>query len=66
MELSIYAEDPMIVPELLERLSRLPDFEKARLMSRSKVKIRGRDVIRISVKMKLSLLKPQESSQDGS
>ena len=66
MELSAYAEDPMIVPGLLERLSGLPDFEKARLMSRSKVKIQGRDVIRISVKMKLSPLKSQESSQDGS
>ena len=64
--LSAYAEDPMIVPGLLERLSGLPDFEKARLMSRSKVKIQGRDVIRISVKMKLSPLKSQESSQDGS
>ena len=66
MELSAYAEDPMTVPGLLERLSRLPDFEKARLMSRSKVKIQGRDVIRISVKMKLSPLKSLESSQDGS
>ena len=66
MELSAYAEDPMIVSELLERLSSLPDFEKAQLMSRSKVKIQGRDVIRISVKMKLSPLKSQESIQDGS
>ena len=66
MELSAYAEDPMIVTELLEGLSGLPDFEKARLMYRSKVKIRVRDVIRISVKIKLSLLKSQESSQDGS
>ena len=57
MELSAYAEDLMIGPEFLERLSRLPDFEKARLMSLSKVKIQGRDVIRISVEMKLSPLK---------
>ena len=66
MELSAYDEDPMIVPELLERLSRLPDFEKARLMSQIKVKIQGRDAIRISMKTKLSPLKSQESNQDGS
>ena len=67
MELSAYVEDPMIVPKLLETLSRLPDFKKSKANDpEQRKKIRGRDVIRISVKIKLSPLKSQESSQDGS
>ena len=52
--LNLFSEDPMLIPELLKRFSQSGKFEQVRLQSRSKIQIKGREVVRISLKMNIA------------
>ena len=54
ISLNLFSEDPMVIPELLKRFSQSGKFEQVRLQSRSKILIRGREVVGISLKMKIA------------
>ena len=54
ISLNLFSEDPMVIPELLKRLSQSGKFEQVRLQSRSKIQIKGREVLRISLKMNIA------------
>ena len=54
ISLNLLLEDPEVIPELLKRLSQSGKFEQVRLQSRSKIQIKGREVIRISLKMNIA------------
>ena len=53
ISLNLFSEDPEVIPELLKRFSQSGKFEQVRLQSRSKIQIKGREVIRISLKMNI-------------
>ena len=54
ISLNLFSEDPEVIPELLKRFSQLGKFEQVRLQSRSKIQIKGREVVRISLKMNIA------------
>ena len=54
ISLNLFSEDPMVIPELLKRFSQSGKFEQVRLQSRSKIQIKGREVVRISLKMNIA------------
>ena len=54
ISLNLFSEDPEVIPELLKRFSQSGKFEQVRLQSRSKIQIKGREVVRISLKMNIA------------
>ena len=54
ISLNLFSEDPILIPELLKRFSQSGKFEQVRLQSRSKIQIKGREVVRISLKMNIA------------
>ena len=54
ISMNLFAEDPTVIPELLKRLSQSGKSEQVRLQSRSKIQIKGREVVRISLKMNIA------------
>ena len=54
ISLNLFSEDPKVIPELLKRFSQSGKFEQVRLQSRSKIQIKGREVICSSVKMNIA------------
>ena len=54
ISLNLFSEDPMLIPELLKRFSQSGKFEQVRLQSRSKIQIKGREVVRFYLKMNIA------------
>ena len=54
ISLNLFSEDPEVIPELLKMFLQSGKFEQDRLQSRSKIQIKGREVVRISLKMNIA------------
>ncbi len=64
ISLNLFSEDPEVIPELLKRFSQSGKFEQVRLQSRSKIQIKGKEVVRFSLKMNIALGKAKRNENN--
>jgi len=64
ISLNLLSEDPEVIPELLKSFSQSGKFEQVRLQSRSKIQIKGREAVRISLKMNIAPKKAKRNKNN--